>query len=99
MTEEDKRLLGDFEARVRHLLYMNEEMKAKCEGLQKLLDDRNVELDKLKADHEDLKRAYFSRKAAIVASLDSGDMDQTRQKLSAMVREIDKCIALLTNSN
>ena len=37
-------------------------------------------------------------KSAMAISLDGGDVRQTKQRLSKIVREVDKCIAMLNQS-
>ncbi len=99
MTEEEKKLLGNFEARIRHMMYVNNELKRKCAETERLLQEKAERLDKVEADYSNLQRAYSSRKAAIAVSLNGGDINETKQKLSALVREVDKCIALLKGNN
>lgn len=99
MTEEEKKLLGNFEARIRHMMYVNNELKERCAETERLLQEKTERLDKVEADYSNLQRAYSNRKAAIAASLNGGDIGETKQKLSALVREVDKCIALLKSNN
>lgn len=99
MTDEEKTLLGILEARIRHLMFTNKKLEEKNSSLEQLLKEKEEQLSKLEADYNDLQRAYSDRKAAIVASLNSADIGETRQKLSRLVREVDRCIALLKNNN
>ena len=47
------------------------------------------------AEKNQLENQYSSLKNAMTISLDGGDVKATKQRLSKLVREVDKCIALL----
>jgi hypothetical protein len=44
-----------------------------------------------------LHERYSNLKQALTISLDGADVKETRQELSKLVREIDKCITMLVN--
>ena len=83
MTEEEKKLLSTFEARLRHLIYLHDELKRE-----------NAEL-KVLAEYKELETSYTNLKTATTISLNGSDVKETKLRLSKLVREVDKCIALL----
>ncbi len=95
MTEEEKRLLSNFEAQLRHLVYLHNELKHENAGLKQQLEDREEAYGKLQAGYRKLEKDYSNLKAASTISLDGSDVKETKARLSKLVREIDKCIALL----
>ena len=47
MTEEDKKLLNTFEARLRHFMYLHDELKHENAQLKQLLTEKNEEVRRL----------------------------------------------------
>ena len=95
MTEEEKKLLSTFEARLRHLIYLHDELKRENAELKQLLDAKAEECRKLIADYKQLEQSYTDLKSATTISLNGSDVKETKLRLSKLVREVDKCIALL----
>ena len=95
MTEEDKKLLSTFEARLRHLMYLHDELKRENTEIKQLLEAKQEEVAKLRSDFNELEVVYANLKIAKTISLTSNEVKDTKQRLSKLVREVDKCIALL----
>lgn len=95
MTEEDKKLLSTFEARLRHLMYLHDELKRENAEIKQLLEEKQEEVAKLRSDYNELEVVYANLKIAKTISLTSSEVKDTKQRLSKLVREVDKCIALL----
>ena len=56
---------------------------------------RHLTRRKMQADYDELNRRYNDLKTATAISLDGSDVKETKQRLTKLVREVDKCIALL----
>ena len=95
MTEEEKKLLSTFEARLRHLIYLHDELKRENAGLRKLLENEKLKNEKVQAQYDELEVNYTNLKTATAISLNGSDVKETKLRLSKLVREVDKCIALL----
>ena len=95
MTDEGKQLLSTFETRLRHLLYLHEEQRRNNAELRRQLEETEEARMQLQADYEELARRYNDLKTATAISLDGNDVRETKARLSKLVREVDKCIALL----
>jgi uncharacterized protein involved in exopolysaccharide biosynthesis len=95
MTEKEKQLLSTFEARLRHLIFMHDELKRESAELKQLLSTKENEIQRLQNELTQLNRDYTNLKSATAISLNGGDVNETKQRLSKLVREVDKCIALL----
>ena len=50
---------------------------------------------KVRADYKELENNYTNLKTATTISLNGSDVKETKLRLSKLVREVDKCIALL----
>ena len=95
MTEEEKKLLNSFEAQLRHLIYLHDELKRENAELKKLLENEKLKNEKVQAQYDELEVSYTNLKTATAISLNGSDVKETKLRLSKLVREVDKCIALL----
>jgi ABC-type transporter Mla subunit MlaD len=95
MTEEDKKLLTTFEARLRHFMYLHDQLKDENARLQALLSDKEALLDQTRQQYADLEARYADLKIARTISVTDQDIADTKQRLQRLVREVDRCIALL----
>ncbi len=95
MTEEEKKLLNSFETQLRHLIYLHDELKRENAELKKLLDNEKLKNEKVQAQYDELEVSYTNLKTATAISLNGSDVKETKLRLSKLVREVDKCIALL----
>ena len=97
MTDEDKKLLNTFEGKLRHLMYLYETEQKKNMALRVLLAQKEAELDRVENSRKELEASYTDLKAARIISINDKELRDTKQRLSRLVREVDKCIALLKN--
>lgn len=95
MAEEYNRLLGVFESRVRQLMYLHDEMKRENMKLKQALSEKEKELTEAQSSINELEARYANLKLAKTISISDSEVKDTKQRLSKLVREVDKCIALL----
>ena len=95
MTDEEKNQLSVFEARLRHLMFLHDELKMKNQSLTEALEKKEEAMQQLPHDYNDLEATYTTLKQARIISLYDKDVNDTKQRLSKLVREIDKCLDLL----
>jgi ribosomal protein L9 len=95
MTEGEKKLLNTFEARVRHFIYLHEELRRENHDLKEQIEAKEQQIAKVTETCKSLQKDYTNLKIAKIISAEDSDMKKTKLRLSNIVREIDKCIALL----
>ncbi len=95
MTEDQKKLLAVFEVRVRDLMALCNEQNQKIDELTEALSQKEDTLRQAMETIEGLNTKYDRLLAARVVSAGEGEMKNARVRLSKLVREVDKCIALL----
>ncbi|MFW6290256.1 MAG: hypothetical protein ACOC0R_04745 [Mariniphaga sp.] len=95
MTDEDRLLLKNLKANVQRLFQEYERMKADYRSLEEKVAALNNEIVILQDEKADLNRENEKIKLAnhILAAKDENG--EAKKKLNSLVREIDKCIALL----
>lgn len=95
MIDSNKDLVASLEQKVDLLLMRYQALK---DELKSVKDDKSSLTDQLQASAEklaDLQVRYDSLKLAKTLELTQGDAHEAKLKINQMVREIDKCIALL----
>ena len=95
MTEEDRKLINTFEGKLRHFMFLYDEIKQENADLKQLLIKKDEEIHQLEQSRKELEARYTDLKMARTISLYDKDIKDTKQRLSSLVREVDKCIALL----
>ncbi|WP_321571613.1 hypothetical protein [Parabacteroides goldsteinii] len=95
MTEDQKRLLAVFEVRVRDLMELCNKQNHKIDELTTVLNHKEAELKQAIRTIEELNTKCDKLLTARVVSVNEGEMKSARMRLSKLVREVDKCIALL----
>lgn len=95
MTEEDKKLLNTFEGKLRHLLLLYKEVKKENASLRELLAEKENEILRMESSRKELEEKYTNLKMARIISINDSELRDTKQRLARLVREVDKCIAML----
>ena len=76
-------------------MFLHEELKQENANLKQLLIQKDDEIKQLEQSQKELEARYTDLKMARTISLYDKDIKDTKQRLSSLVREIDRCIALL----
>jgi dynactin complex subunit len=96
MTENRDKLLVDLDVRVKQVLLLCDKLKQENARLKENLILKEEEIRSALKDIAEMKHKYDSLKTARTITAASVDVDTAKLKLSKMVREVDKCIGLLT---
>lgn len=95
MTDEKKKLLSDLEFRVRQVMYLCNSLREENARLKENLEKKELQIGEKTEQLSQLSAKYDSLKTARTITAASVDVDVARNKLSKLVREVDKCINLL----
>jgi len=95
MAEEHNKLLVDLEVRIKQVLFLCDSLKEENARLKTEIKSGRIHLDETAKELEQLKAKYDSLKIARTITAASVDVDSAKEKLSKLVREVDKCINLL----
>ena len=96
MTESDK-VLAIFQTRVRDLIRRFQEMKKENEELYAIIGENEQQIKQLQAKIAQTERDYQSLKMAKMMEITDGDLDEAKERLAKLIRDVNKCIALLSN--
>ena len=95
MTEDQNRLLAVFEVRVRDLMALCDSQRQKIVELTGALNQTEETLQRTREEAAAWKAKFDNLLTAKVSSANEEEMNNARMRLSKLVREVDKCIALL----
>ena len=95
MTEEQLKIVRNFEVRVRQTLFLCDKLKEENAGLQLKLTEQKSANDSLREENTQLQLKYDNLQVARLISASREDFKTTKNRLSKLVRDVDKCIALL----
>ena len=95
MTNEDILLLNDLKANVQQLFSEYNRINSEKEELRNSLLALQKEIESLKQEKLELSLKFENLKLAKQISSNEVNNGEARQRINKLVREIDKCIALL----
>ena len=95
MTENDRITLMHFEQKLHLLLHNYKELQERNSELESLIEEKENKLIELQQRWHSLEKNYTNLKQAKIISLSDSEIGQTRERLSKLVREIDRCIESL----
>ncbi len=76
-------------------MYLYKELKKENTTLKQLLSEKEEEIARMADSQKELEARYTNLKMARMISINDNELRDTKQRLSKLVREVDKCIALL----
>lgn len=95
MTKEDEITLHELESRVRQLILQYQDLKAENIRLREAIAEKENAIKASANEINALKESYNLLQTAKMMEIGDEDIKTTKAKLDRLIREIDKCIALL----
>jgi len=96
MAESDKALAA-FQTRVRDLVRRFHELKRENEELYAMVDKNEQDIKELKDRLAQKDREYQSLKMAKMMEITDGDLEGAKSRLAKLIRDVDKCITILSD--
>lgn len=96
MTDEEKRQLKNFDGKVRLLLQNYRVMQKENSDLYTEIERKDEEIARLKAELRQSQSDYSNLKLAKMIEISDSELKGAKQRISRLVREINKCIGLLS---
>ena len=95
MTEEDHLLLNDLKRSTQQLFEKYNELEQKNKMLSNQVENLKQEIELMEHEKIELGRSYEQLKVANRILSEQDETGEAKQKIDFLIREIDKCIALL----
>ena len=96
MTANEK-TITTFETRLRQLILRFQELKKENEDLRVLVGKNEQDIKALQAQLTQADNDYQSLKMAKMMEITDGDLESAKARLAKMIREVNKCITILTD--
>ena len=85
-----------FTTRVRQLILQFNEVKKENQELYDMVGQRDDEIKQLKAQLTQTQNDYNSLKMAKMLEITDGDLETAQKRVAKLIREVNKCITLLS---
>ena len=95
MTQNEK-ILATFETRVRQLILRFQELKQENLELYSEVEKNEQDIKSLRAKMEQAGQDYNALKMAKMLEITDGDLQGAKDRLARLIREVNKCIAVLS---
>ena len=92
----NEKILNTFATRVRQMLLQYEELKRENDELYTLVDRREQEIKQLQRELGQAHDDYNVLKMAKMLEVTDGDMETAQKRVSKLIRDVNKCITLLS---
>ena len=79
------------------MILQYQELKKENGRLQALVGEQATEIEELKARVTQADNDYNSLKMARMLEITDGNLDEAKERLSRMIRQVNKCIAILSD--
>jgi predicted nucleic acid-binding Zn-ribbon protein len=96
MTE-SQQALATFQTRVRQMLLRFQELKKENEALAAVVAANEENVKKLQDQLAQRDRDYQSLKMSKMLEITDGDLQGAKDRLAKLIRDVNKCIAILSD--
>ncbi len=93
----NEKTLTTFETRVRQMILRFQELKKENNALHVQLQKDEQEIQNLKSKLAQADENYNSLKMAKMLEITDGDLEVAKARVSKMIRDVNKCISLLSD--
>ena len=94
--EANEKTLTLFTTRIRQLILQFNEMKKENADLYVMVDERDARIMELEARLSQADNDYNSLKMAKMIEISDGDLEGAQKRLAKLIRDVNKCITLLS---
>ena len=95
MTDQEKNLLTNFELKVKQIISRHVALKEEKRRLVEKISDLEESINQLHRENQLLAQKYENLKLAKMLAASEDENKDAKSRIQKIVREIDKCIALL----
>ena len=96
MTQSEK-LLATFQTRVRQMILRYQEMKQEQADLYAAIEGKEQRIKELEGQIAQMQKEYETLKMARMMTIIDKDLDGAKERVARMIRDVNKCITVLTD--
>lgn len=90
-------MIATFETRVRQMLLRFQELKKENEELYGMVEKNEQDIRDLQTRLSQADRDYNALKMAKMLTITDGDLDSAKARVQKLIRDVNKCIAILSD--
>ncbi|MBR5989244.1 hypothetical protein SAMN04487850_0639 [Prevotella aff. ruminicola Tc2-24] len=94
---QNENTLTTFETRVRQMILRFQELRKENEELHTLIGKNEQDIQELRAKLTQADNDYNSLKMAKMMEITDGDLEHAKARLAKLIRDVNKCIAILSD--
>ena len=95
--KQNEQAIATFETRVRQMILRFKELKKENEELYAMVEKCEQDTKVLQAKLTQAENDYNSLKMAKMIEITDGDLEGAKDRLSKLIRDVNKCIAILSD--
>ena len=92
-----EKTINTFATRVRQLILKFEVIRHENAELYAMVDERDAKIKELEEKLTQAKHDYDSLKMAKMMTISDSDMEATQKRIAKLIRDVNKCITLLSD--
>ena len=96
MSDSEK-TINTFATRVRQMILKFEDIRHENAELYAMVDERDAKIKELEEKLTQAKHDYDSLKMAKMMTISDSDMEATQKRIAKLIRDVNKCITLLSD--
>lgn len=93
MSDKD---IVEFQTKVRALILQFKQLKKENEELYVMLEKNEDDISLLRQELQEGKKEFDAFKAAKILQVADGDLQAARERLAKLIRDVNKCISVLS---
>ena len=92
-----EKTINTFATRVRQMILKFEDIRHENAELYAMVDERDAKIKELEEKLTQAKHDYDSLKMAKMMTISDSDMEATQKRIAKLIRDVNKCITLLSD--
>ena len=92
-----EKTINTFATRVRQMILKFEDIKHENPELYAMVDEHDAKIKELQEKLTQAKHDYDSLKMAKMMTISDSDMETTQKRIAKLIRDVNKCITLLSD--
>lgn len=96
MTQSEK-LLSTFQTRVRQMILRYQEVKKENKELYAMMVEQEERIRQLEEQLTQMQKDYQTLKMARMMTIVDKDLEGAKERVARMIRDVNKCIAVLSD--
>ena len=93
----NEQMIATFQTRVQDLILRFQELKKENQGLYEMVEKNEQDIKELQAKLAQADNDYNALKMAKMMEITDGDLENAKARVAKLIREVNKCIAILSD--